>query len=102
MNILNKIKKINHYCATQAVAAKMNTDRKFRKFVCSSLNRFHQADWGEMSIEDNKANNEALETGERILAYYENRDKKEIYIIADAADDKNCRNAITVLFPEEY
>lgn len=102
MNILNKIKKINHYCATQAVAAKMNTDDKFRKFVNSSLNRFHKADWGEMSIEDKKANNEALETGERILAYYKKLDNKEIYIIADATDDKNCRNAITVLFPEEY
>lgn len=102
MNIIKKLGKIGHYCATRNVDAEMQNNKLFQKFITGSLHRFHNGDWGEMSNDDKLANNEALEDGSRILARYENLDYKPIYIIADAVDDNNVRAAVTVLFPEEY
>lgn len=101
-NVVFKLGTIGHYCATKAVAEKMQADNEFQRFITSSLHRFHGGDWGEMSNEDKESNNEALEYGDRILARYENLNYKPIYIVADAKAENNLRLAVTIMFPEEY
>lgn len=61
-----------------------------------TLQRFTNADWGEMDPEDIEANNEALRNGERLFAAYETSEGK-IWIITEAD-----RSATTILFPDEY
>ena len=61
-------------------------------------------DWGDLSDEDKRLNDEALHDGSRILSAYilEKTDVK-IWIITEAADDENGeRSATTALLPEEY
>jgi hypothetical protein len=57
----------------------------------------HQAgDWGDVSDEDKKSNDEAVEDGYRVLSAYQLNGVK-IWIITEAD-----RSATTFLLPEEY
>lgn len=60
------------------------------------LARHHCGDWGDLDPEDKKANEEALETGARILSCYRTQNRK-IYCITEAD-----RSMTTVLFACEY
>lgn len=84
----------------------------FNSFVWAAMERHKAQDWGDLSDEDIEANNEALQTGERILSAYnlpegmnaelrkkglvQNSDSK-IWIITERD-----RSATTILFPSEY
>lgn len=79
-------------------------DYRFYNFVLGSFcQRYLNADWGEMCLEDLKENDWALENGERLLAQYnvpkemqiDGHDK--IWIITEYD-----RSVTTILFPEEY
>ncbi len=60
-------------------------------------------DWGDLSDDDKRLNDEALHDGSRILsAYVLPTTDVKIWIITDAADDAGERNATTALLPEEY
>ena len=59
-------------------------------------------DWGDLSDEDKRLNNEALHDGSRILSAYILPTDVKIWIITEAADDRGERAATTALLPEEY
>ncbi|WP_417384188.1 hypothetical protein [Gimesia sp.] len=58
--------------------------------------------WGELCVEDQEANNEALKTGARLLSVYHLADDTKIWIITEAADENGQREATTILLPSEY
>lgn len=61
------------------------------------LKRHVRGDWGEVDEEDSEANDNALESGDRVLSAYRTRRGDRIWIITEAD-----RSATTILLPEEY
>ena len=66
-------------------------------FIAQSLQRYSKCDWGDLSPEDAKMNDDAIKTGDRVLAAYINDVGTKIYIITE-----HDRSVTTILFPEEY
>lgn len=85
------------FCITRAVNEKTADDVEFAKFVHSSLMRHMSGDWGEISVEDKEANQEALAAGLRLFSAYEKEGMPKIWIITEADRSSTC-----VLFPEDY
>lgn len=81
---------------TRGVIARIDEDPNFTKFVLNSLSRFSTGDWGEMCQDDKDLNDQALISGDRLLAAYTYGEDK-IYIITEWD-----RSYTTVMFPEEY
>lgn len=65
--------------------------------VASSLVLHAGGDWGIVSENDKVANEEALETGDRILSAYLDRNGVKFWIITEWD-----RSATTILLPDEY
>lgn len=85
---------------TRGIADRMANDDCFAAFVLLSLDRYTHCDWGEMSEDDKRMNDEAVETGEdRIFASYTRvcYPEDKIWIITEWD-----RSATTILFPSEY
>lgn len=61
------------------------------------LDRHVSGDWGDVSMEDAKANQEALNSGSRLLSAYAIADCVRIWIITEARG-----TCTTVLLPSEY
>ena len=61
------------------------------------LARHCARDWGELGAEDRKANDDALQAGERLLSAYRLPDGEQIWIITEAN-----RSTTTILLPSEY
>lgn len=76
--------------ALQALAASGETPAVF-------LDRHVSQDWGEVSAEDRRLNDEAVKLGERILSAYRTIRGVKIWIITEAD-----RSVTTILLPEEY
>ena len=71
--------------------------------VLDLVARHVNKDWGDLSDDDKRLNDEALHNGSRILsAYILAKTSVKIWIITEAADDDGERVATTVLLPEEY
>jgi len=66
------------------------------------LDRHAKGDWGNLSDDDKRLNDEAVADGGRILSAYKTSNGTKIWIITEAADDAGHRVATTVLLPEEY
>lgn len=81
---------------TIAVHAKRELDPVFQAFVSDSFLRYINGDWGELSEEDAKLNDEAIDNGERIHGTYKRGDWT-IWIITEWD-----RSVTTILFPEDY
>jgi hypothetical protein len=81
---------------TRGVNSEVAANEVFAKSVTQSLARYVNHDWGEMSADDKRANNQALRAELRIFAAYETEPWK-IWIITEAD-----RSATTILFPDEY
>lgn len=64
--------------------------------VLASLRRHQSGDWGDVSPEDRRANDDALRHGDRILSVYSSNGTR-FYIITEADRSSTC-----VLLPEEY
>ena len=82
----------------KGVDEKLKEDRSFSVFVQVSIGRYVHRDWGQTCDEDAKANNRAIQNGERILAVY--RQPKTgitIRIITEAN-----RSVTTIMFPDEH
>jgi hypothetical protein len=62
-----------------------------------ALQRHVSGDWGELDAEDKKANDEALQSGERLLSAYKTATGTKFWIITEAD-----RSVTTVLLPEDY
>lgn len=61
------------------------------------LARHVQGDWGDVDGEDQKANDDALVDGSRVLSSYRLRNGVKIWIITEADRSSTC-----CLLPEEY
>ena len=95
----NPFFKANFY-QTKTIAQNVQTDSKYRLEISACIERFISSDWGDLTDDDIKSNNEAIAYGDRILASYRTS-KGKVYIIADATD-KNYYETVTVLFANEY
>jgi hypothetical protein len=61
------------------------------------LDRHRQGDWGELCLEDRRANRVALSCGYRVLSVYELPTGIRVWCLTEAD-----RSVTTVLLPEEY
>ena len=89
--------------ATPASIAKL---QRHGKSVMEYIERHAKCDFGDLSVDDVQANEDALVDGGRILSSYvlegEGDDATKIWIITEAEDEAENRLATTVLLPEEY
>ena len=67
------------------------------KDVTTGLIRHTGGDFGDVSEEDRALNEEAVETGDRILSAYHDRNGVKFWIITEWD-----RSATTILLPSEY
>lgn len=82
---------------TAGINNAMAEDLSFAQTVLTNLNKYIHGDWGDLSDEDKKMNDDAINSGDdRILAAYESPQGK-IYIITEWD-----RSVTTILFAEEY
>lgn len=65
--------------------------------IHAGVERHARADWGEVSPEDARANNDAYCKGGRLLSAYRSAGDRKFWIITEAD-----RSATTVLLPEDY
>ena len=61
------------------------------------LSRHVQGDWGSLCPDDTKANQDALEQGDRLLSVYKLNDGSTVWVITEWD-----RSATTCLLPSEY
>lgn len=61
------------------------------------LARHASGDWGDLSEQDQEANEDALKWDNRILSAYNTEDGTKIWVITEAD-----RSVTTVLLPDEY
>ncbi len=61
------------------------------------LDRHVRGDWGDVGEEDAKANDLALQEGDRILSVYTSTKGTRLWLITESD-----RSATTLLLPEEY
>jgi hypothetical protein len=66
------------------------------------LQRHLAGDWGNVSSVDQHANDEALQTGARLLSAYETKSGVKIWVITEAVGDDGQRASTCVLLPEDY
>lgn len=61
------------------------------------LARHTHGDWGDVCIEDQEANDQALLTGRRLLSSYNLPNNRKVWVITEAD-----RSVTTILLPEDY
>lgn len=66
------------------------------------LARHVAGDWGDLSEDDRRLNDEALTDGSRLLSAYTLRSGVRVWVITEATDDEGQRAATTLLLPDEY
>lgn len=59
--------------------------------------RHQRGDWGDLSADDKKANNDALVHGDRILSAYVLANKVKVYVITE-----HDRSVTTMMCADEY
>jgi hypothetical protein len=88
---------------TRGIAFDVEEDENFRQFVQSCLARHSRGDWGDLTDEDRKLNDEAVKSGQsRILSSYlanfpVMESDTKIWIITEWD-----RSVTTILYPSEY
>ena len=81
--------------AIQALAAaKVSED--------SLLGQHFAGDWGEVDPDDGEANDQAIDSGARILSAYVLPTGVRVWVMTEAASDSGIRPATTILLPSEY
>lgn len=85
---------------TRTIAQNIKDEPKYGLEINKCIERFIAKDWGNLTDDDTKSNNEAIAYNDRVLANYKTS-KGKIYIIADATD-KNYYETVTVLLASEY
>jgi hypothetical protein len=81
--------------ALRALEASRQAPREF-------LDRHSRGDWGELSSEDRRQNDLAVQSGARILSAYSTSLGTRLWIITEAADQAGDRASTTILLPQEY
>jgi hypothetical protein len=83
---------------TAGINNKCQNDPMFAINIQNAFRRYLNKDWGDLCDDDKKMNDEALETGDQILASYNiPQSAEKIYIITEYD-----RSVTTVLFANEY
>ena len=82
---------------TRGVNDLIAENANFAKFATESLRRHARGDWGDLSEEDKRENEYALDKHLRLFSVYESPPLPKIWIITEAD-----RSATTTLFPSEY
>lgn len=80
-------------CVITAKAA----DTLHAQDVQASLHRHGRGDWGEVDVDDQKANDVAPAQGLRLFSRYHDRAGTRFYIITE-----HDRSVTTVVLPEDY
>ncbi len=81
-----------------AIEALEQSGESLSKFLALHV----RGDWGDLSDDDKRLNDEALNDGSRILSAYHTSKGTKIWIITEATDDEGNRPATTILLPDEY
>lgn len=81
---------------TREIAEAMKQSEEFTREVAVAGGKYKLCDWGDTCEEDAELNDEAVKSGERILAAYETS-QGTIWIITEWD-----RSVTTILFPSEY
>jgi hypothetical protein len=89
-----------HFIKTRIVSEEMK-DVKFFTEVINAFAKFTAGDWGITSEGDKALNDDALITGDRILASYLTS-KGKIWINADFVYNPSDPRPIVIMFPSEY
>lgn len=66
------------------------------------LNRHVRGDWGQVSPDDAKLNDEALVDGSRLLSSYCTKNNIKLWVITEATNDEGQRASTCILLPTEY
>ncbi len=69
----------------------------FRAVLADLLRRHANGDWGDLSPDDRRANEQALKTGARVFSVYDLKSGVKLWVITEAD-----RSSTTILLPEEY
>ena len=91
-----KIVNLGKTVATAGVSNWVKNNPSTMDAVIAALHRHENGDWGEVDKEDWELNNQAVESGNRLLSSYVIEGEK-IWIITEWD-----RSSTTVLFPSEY
>lgn len=78
--------------ATTAALANLSKEKLIRL-----VNRHIRGDWGDTCMADQKANEQAIRDGDRILSWYQISGKIRVLIITEAD-----RSATTIMLADEY
>lgn len=90
--------KLGRVLTTRTVCDRSTSDFGFYDFLCQSIARYRECDWGDICREDWEANDRAVEQDDRTFAVYRYpQDGTKIWIITEWD-----RSATTILFPDEY
>ncbi len=87
----------NHFNLGQAVITPSARDNLHPEDVLSALRRHAARDWGDCSLDDWEANDQALRDDSRIFSVYHDRTGTKFWIITEAD-----RSTTTVLLPSDY
>jgi len=88
--------KYGRLVATRGIAEEMESDLAFAREIAEAFGRYQRHDWGDLCQEDKALNDQAVESGDRVMAAYLTS-KGKIWIITEWD-----RSATTILFPSEY
>ena len=66
------------------------------------LEKHLSGDWGEVDSEDQKANDQALLDGGRLLSSYRTLKGVVVWVLTEAEDDDGQRASTCLTTPEEY
>ena len=89
-----------HFIASRNVSEEMK-NIKFYNEVRNAFSKFMSGDWGITCDGDKELNDDALITGDRILASYPTS-KGKIWINADFVYNPSDPRPIVIMFPSEY
>jgi hypothetical protein len=78
---------------TTSNAASTITERD----ILIGLKRHRHLDWGDVCLQDQQSNDEAVKSGERILSVYHSEKGEKFWIITEWD-----RSVTTVLMPSDY
>ncbi len=97
VTVNGKLFTLGRLVMTAGVNDKVADDVEMSKFVLASLQRHARGDWGDLSAEDKRRNDQSLKESTRLLSAYEAPPLPKIWIITEWD-----RSVTTVLFPDEY
>ena len=66
------------------------------------LQRHFSGDWGDVDPDDGQENDNALDSGTRILSAYILSTGVRVWVMTEAASAAGVRSATTILLPAEY